>query len=375
MQPPSIQLMGTTGEVVIVSGRPPNMMNPIDSVITCLQKYVGFEGRASRSEYWWFFLFTIIASLISGIIDAMLFGIELTDPTPISWALQIGLFLPSIAVGIRRIHDHGLSGWYCIIPIYNIILFATEGKAVPNMYGPVPTNTLDGESGSQYVVVQEPMQQQYQQPTAQTVSQVSDDGYWALVDGNWVPTELQNQAIAHGANPHVGNTHANTMPQMSEQVVIYSSPSSGGVEKTLIVIVGVVIGAALLVVLAGVLYVWASSLAGDDNDSNLVGTWTNPVDQLVLDGNGDAHDSSGTFESWYTESPNLYFEDEDYSYEFRYSLVDDILFLAPYDEDGILSEEDCIAYLTGTSGESESYFNDRIEQVESDGKFPSWCNP
>ena len=204
MQAPTMQPISATGGMVIVSGRPTNMMNPIDSVITCLQKYVGFEGRASRSEYWWFFLFTFIASFIAGIIDAILFGIELTDPTPISWALQIGLFLPSIAVGIRRLHDLGKSGWYCLIPIYNIILFATEGEAVPNIYGPVPNNIREGNSGAPYVIVQQPMQQQYQQPTAptaQTVTQVSDDGYWVLIDGSWVPTELQNEAIAKGANP------------------------------------------------------------------------------------------------------------------------------------------------------------------------------
>lgn len=170
MQAPTMQPISVTGGMVIVSGRPTNMMNPIDSVITCLQKYVGFEGRASRSEYWWFFLFTFIASFIAGIIDAILFGIELTDPTPISWALQIGLFLPSIAVGIRRLHDLGKSGWYCLIPIYNIILFATEGEAVPNIYGSVPDNIREGNSSAPYVIVQQPMQQQqpiqqqYQKP-------------------------------------------------------------------------------------------------------------------------------------------------------------------------------------------------------------------
>ena len=160
MQASTMQPMSTTGGGVIVSGRPANVMNPIDSVITCFQKYVGFEGRASRSEYWWFFLFTFIASFIAGIIDAMLFGIELTDPTPITWALQVGIFLPSLAASIRRIHDHGKSGWFCLIPIYNIILFATEGEAMPNMYGPVPTNTRDVNSGTQYVIVQQPTQQQ-----------------------------------------------------------------------------------------------------------------------------------------------------------------------------------------------------------------------
>ena len=49
-----------------------------------------------------------------------------------------------------------------------------------------------------------------QASTTQQEFQVSDDGYWQLVDGNWVPTELQNEAIAKGANPHVSNIGVNT---------------------------------------------------------------------------------------------------------------------------------------------------------------------
>ncbi len=136
-------------------GRPRNIMNPVDSLVTCFQKYVGFEGRASRSEYWWFFLFTFIASFIAGIIDAILFGIELTDPTPVTWILQMAVLLPTIAVSIRRIHDHGKSGWFCIVPFYNIFLFATEGQHVPNSYGPIPTNLMYKKTGNQYVIIQQ----------------------------------------------------------------------------------------------------------------------------------------------------------------------------------------------------------------------------
>ena len=110
MQASAIQPISTAGGSVIVSSRPANMMNPIDSVITCFQKYVGFEGRASRSEYWWFVLFSVIAYIIAAIMDAIIFGIELTDPTPISWTLQIGLLLPTLAVSVRRLHDIGKSG-------------------------------------------------------------------------------------------------------------------------------------------------------------------------------------------------------------------------------------------------------------------------
>ena len=216
-------------------------------------------------------------------------------------------------------------------------------------------------------------QQQDQQLTPQIEPQVSEDGYWVLVDGNWAPTELQKEAIAKGAIPHVDNQEAHTTLQTPGQVVLYSS-SNDGADKTLIVIGVIAVGAILTIVLAGVLYVWASSLA-EDQESRLVGDWTNPSDKLELQSNGDAQDSTGTFERWYTVGENLYFEDEDYSYKFRYSLVDDILFLAPYDEDGELVESDCIAYLQGLNGESESYFSNKIENAESNGKFPSWCNP
>ena len=184
MQPPTMQpmgqahVMGATEGMVTMSTRPAKMMNMMDAAITCLQKFAVFKGRASRSEYWGFFLFSFIAGFITGIIDAILFGFELTDPTPITWALQIGLFLPSLAAGIRRIHDHGHSGWLILIPIYNIFLLASEGETVPNIYGPVPTNIREGNSGIPYVIVQQPItqyqqpvQQQYQQPVQQQYQQ------------------------------------------------------------------------------------------------------------------------------------------------------------------------------------------------------------
>ena len=135
------------------------------------------------------------------------------------------------------------------------------------------------------------------------------------------------------------------------------------------------LGAVILVVLASVLYVWASSLAEDKIEPSLVGDWTNPSDKLELQSNGDAFESTGTFESWYTVGDDLRFEveGEEGYYNFRYSLVDDILFLAPYGEDGELNEDDCVIYLQGLDGESQSYYTDRIEQAESDGMVPYWC--
>ena len=53
---------------------------------------------------------------------------------------SLAVLLPAIAVTIRRMHDVGKSGWYCLIPIYNIVLAATEGEKGANQYGPDPKN-------------------------------------------------------------------------------------------------------------------------------------------------------------------------------------------------------------------------------------------
>ncbi|MFT6148370.1 MAG: uncharacterized membrane protein YhaH (DUF805 family) [Saprospiraceae bacterium] len=102
-----------------------------------LKKYADFNGRARRSEYWYFILFNIIISIILGIID----GVAGLVTFGIADAYSLGVFIPSIAVIVRRMHDLGKSGWYCLIPIYNIILAATEGEAGTNDYGVDPKNS------------------------------------------------------------------------------------------------------------------------------------------------------------------------------------------------------------------------------------------
>ena len=132
---------GATG--IVMAARPIQMMSFIDAVKNVLiNNYAGFEGRASRSEYWWFFLATLIVSFPLGILDAILFGYELDDPTWFSWLFNLAVFLPTLAVGVRRIHDHGKSGWFILVPFYNLYLWIADGEGMPNAYGPVPTNQL-----------------------------------------------------------------------------------------------------------------------------------------------------------------------------------------------------------------------------------------
>jgi len=121
--------------------RPAHMMSMTDSVKSVLQKSFTLQGRASRSEYWWFYLFYIIIYIGT-------FAIDISMGTPLS--LIMLLFLPGIfCVSCRRMHDLGKSGWWMLISLIPligglIVLFwlVSEGEDEANYYGEVPTNTL-----------------------------------------------------------------------------------------------------------------------------------------------------------------------------------------------------------------------------------------
>ena len=76
-----------------------------ESVKTCFQKYIDFSGRASRSEYWWFFLFTFIVRIVT-------FWIPF-----IGFIIALGLLLPSLSVTVRRLHDTNRTGWWVLLPV------------------------------------------------------------------------------------------------------------------------------------------------------------------------------------------------------------------------------------------------------------------
>jgi uncharacterized membrane protein YhaH (DUF805 family) len=100
-----------------------------------LKKYAVFSGRASRREYWMFFLFNLIFAIVAAVLDNVL-GLAIRD---------VGTLLPGLAVGIRRLHDIGKSGWYmlmgfipCVGGIIVLVFFATQGDMGTNEYGPDP---------------------------------------------------------------------------------------------------------------------------------------------------------------------------------------------------------------------------------------------
>ena len=97
-------------------------MSFIESVETCLKKYADFNGRASRSEYWWFFLFNFLIITVGSIADAILLGTEPGSTGIIQILVSLGLLLPGLAVGARRLHDINKSGWWQLLWIGSFLL-------------------------------------------------------------------------------------------------------------------------------------------------------------------------------------------------------------------------------------------------------------
>jgi len=118
-------------------------MNIQTSIKTCFNKYATFSGRASRSEFWFFSLFTLLVGLVTIVIDTMILGYSVyADYSPINLIYNIVIFIPSLAVGCRRLHDVNRSGWWWFILLTGIgiivllVWWITQGENKKNEFGP-----------------------------------------------------------------------------------------------------------------------------------------------------------------------------------------------------------------------------------------------
>ena len=138
------------------------MIEPIDAVKKCLRNYVGFRGRASRAEFWFFALFNAVIGWLVGFVMVIAVLIALAgqgafqkgahvDPTAIYAIFGLAaipvlvLYLPHVSVAVRRLHDIGRTGWwwwlYCIPLVGLVLIFVwncERGTAGPNRFGPDP---------------------------------------------------------------------------------------------------------------------------------------------------------------------------------------------------------------------------------------------
>ncbi len=108
-------------------------MGFVDAVKSAYSNYANFNGRASRSEYWWFALFFMIVYIVLGALMAkvQIFGIVLL-------LFYLGSLVPAIALAARRMHDNDKSGWFMLIPIYSLYLAIIKGTDGPNRFGDDP---------------------------------------------------------------------------------------------------------------------------------------------------------------------------------------------------------------------------------------------
>lgn len=119
-------------------------MDFMTAVKTCFAKYVDYKGRALRSEFWWWTLFTFVTSLILGAIDSAIFSTSWEETGILDGIFSLATFLPTIFVTTRRLHDVGRSGWWQLIAFTIIGIFVLlywliiEGEQGDNAYGPHP---------------------------------------------------------------------------------------------------------------------------------------------------------------------------------------------------------------------------------------------
>ena len=131
---PPIMLRGTRPQFVSIQPRQREFtMDFVQAIKSCLGQYATFSGRASRSEYWWFFLFQVLVMVATGMLGDVINGLA-----------SLALLLPALAVGTRRLHDIGRTGWWQLLLLTGIGFFVllywwvqpTDGAS--NSYGELP---------------------------------------------------------------------------------------------------------------------------------------------------------------------------------------------------------------------------------------------
>lgn len=106
------------------------------------KKYAVFTGRARRKEYWFFYLFNMIAAWALMFVDLAM-GTTSDSGTGVLYSIYaLAALLPALAVGVRRMHDTDHSGWWILVPIVNLVFAITEGTRGPNRFGADPKSEV-----------------------------------------------------------------------------------------------------------------------------------------------------------------------------------------------------------------------------------------
>ena len=220
------------------------------------------------------------------------------------------------------------------------------------------------------------------------LTKLSDDGVWMWNGKKWIPNP--NRAVdkkepAQSQFQQIQNTQVAQFSGYGQNaqmlLVQQTNKSKSGLWIALVVVVPILF-VAFTVVMAGVLYLWASDLAEEQDQTDLAGTWYNNADTMTLYSNGSVDESSGLIIEWSSEEENLtttFFIDGEeidliWKYEIKIDSDDDrILFMAYFDsENGVqtneVAENSCTAYFDSVKGTEEDYIQ-RKQAI-----IPDWCD-
>ena len=118
----------------------------MDWYLKVLKQYADFNGRARRKEYWMFFLFNMVFAVLASLIDSSAGTANFVSGSGLFQNIySLVVFVPGLAVGVRRLHDIGKSGWMLLLAfipligaIWLLVLFATNSKEGTNKWGQNP---------------------------------------------------------------------------------------------------------------------------------------------------------------------------------------------------------------------------------------------
>ena len=120
-------------------------MNFTEAVKSGFSNYVTVSGRAQRSAFWYWVLFTLVGSLLLGFVDAIVVGPVMGGVGPLEGLFGLATLLPGICVGVRRLHDQDRTGWWLLlmlVPVIGFIVllvfFILPGTTGENRFGPDP---------------------------------------------------------------------------------------------------------------------------------------------------------------------------------------------------------------------------------------------
>ena len=137
------------GVSLITSSTPQVIVDFPEAVKLGFQRYIDFSGRSSRAEYWWFTLFIVLVDVIVTAVDTVVLGTDLRDIGLLSTVWQLATLIPSLAIGVRRLHDIDKSGWWILLWfvlvigwIVLIVWAIKRSDKGPNKYGPSPRQAI-----------------------------------------------------------------------------------------------------------------------------------------------------------------------------------------------------------------------------------------